>query len=88
MTGSAHPGKPQPWPVVNSALLVPFAGLLATIATVAGGVFVAILTNRKESKATAESAMEAVLRERLALKDEQIADLKADLARAQTDPIS
>lgn len=73
---------------MDSALLVPFVGLLATIATVAGGVFVAVLTNRKESKATAESAMEAVLRERLALRDEQIAELKADLARARTERTS
>lgn len=62
-----------------------FAGV---VVTVIGGAVVAIYTNRSEKKTTAESAVETTLRERITLRDEQIADLKADVKRAEDDRAS
>lgn len=59
---------------------VAFVGILTTMVTTAGVVLVAIINNRKERGQAAESAMERTLRERIILRDEQIADLKVDLA--------
>lgn len=48
-------------------------GFLGTILTVTGVVVAAILTNRTEKGKAAKSAMENTLRERIVLRDEQIA---------------
>ena len=59
---------------------VAFVGIFTTLLTTTGVIVVAIINNRKERGQAAESAMERTLRERIILRDEQIADLKADLA--------
>lgn len=68
---------------MDKTVLVALLALCGTMVTVAGGVIVAIVTSNKESKHSAESALEKALRERLTLKDEQISDLKSDLEREQ-----
>ena len=63
-------------------------GLLGVIVTAVAGFFVARMTNKTEKRQASEVAVEASLRERLAirddrlvLRDEQMEDLKADLER-------
>jgi hypothetical protein len=55
-------------------------GILTTLVTTAGIVVVAIINNRKERGSSAESAMERTLRERILLRDEQIQELRQDIA--------
>ena len=66
---------------MDKTVLVALLALCGTVVTVAGGVIVAIVTSNKESKSSAESALEKALRERLTLKDEQLQDLQNDLDR-------
>lgn len=65
---------------MDATVQVAFVGIFTTLVTTAGVVVVAIINNRRERGQAAESAMERTLRERIVLRDEQIADLKADLA--------
>lgn len=58
---------------------VAFIGIIATFITTSGVVFVAYLNNRKERTDTAEEGVESTLRERIALRDEQIQDLRDDI---------
>lgn len=62
-------------PTVQIAL----AGIFTTIITVIGGVVVTVINNKKERGNSAENAMEATLRERIVLRDEQIEDLRVDI---------
>jgi hypothetical protein len=64
---------------VDATLQVGFLGIITTFVTTAGVVIVAMINNRRERGSAAESAMERTLRERIILRDEQIADLKADI---------
>lgn len=64
---------------MDAAVQVAIIGIVTTLVTTLGVVFVAILNNKKERGTAAESAMERTLRERILLRDEQIADLKADI---------
>lgn len=64
---------------MNATVQVALIGIITTIVTTAGVIIVAIVNNRKERGTAAESAMERTLRERIILRDEQIADLKADV---------
>lgn len=59
---------------------IAFFGIVTTIITVIGGVVVAVVNNKRERGNSAESAMEATLRERIVLRDEQIEDLRNDIA--------
>ncbi len=59
---------------------VALVGIITTFITTMGVVFVAITNNRRERGGAADEGVESTLRERLALRDEQIADLKADNA--------
>lgn len=61
-------------PTVQVALI----GIFTTVITTAGVVAVAVMNNRKERGASAESAMERTLRERITLRDEQNAELRED----------
>lgn len=72
---------------MDAGIAVALASVGTAIVTAAGGVLVALLTNRKEAENAAEQAAEAAsekanldrvaaLQERLALKDEQIAALE------------
>lgn len=63
---------------MDTATTVAVFGFLGVVVTAFGGVVVAIYTNRAEKKAVAESAMEKVLQQRIMLRDETIAELKAD----------
>lgn len=58
---------------------VAIVGVLATLITTLGVVFVAVINNRKERGGAADEGVEAALRERLTLRDEQLADLRADV---------
>lgn len=64
---------------MDISVLAPLLGFGGTIVTAGSVAVVAALTHRSENKQAAESAMERTLRERITLRDEQIADLKADL---------
>lgn len=70
---------------MDATLQVGLVGIFTSIVTTAGIVIVAMINNRKERGQAAESAMERTLRERIVLRDEQIADLRADIeARDRT----
>lgn len=62
---------------------VAIIGIFTTVVTTAGVVLVALLNSRKERGSSAESAMERTLRERILLRDEQITDLKGELAERE-----
>lgn len=62
---------------------VAIVGVLATLITTLGVVFVAVINNRKERGGAADEGVEAALRERLTLRDEQLADLRADVAELE-----
>lgn len=68
---------------MDTTVLIAVIALCGTALTVAGGIIVAIITSGKESKSSATSALEKALRERLILRDEQIEDLKQDLAQCE-----
>lgn len=53
-------------------------GIITTLITTIGVVLVAALTSRKAVDDHRDDDMEASLRERIALRDDQIADLRAD----------
>lgn len=63
-------------PMVQVAII----GIVTTLITTAGIVVAAIVNSLKERGDTADSAIEMTLRERIVLRDEQIADLREDLA--------
>lgn len=54
-------------------------GIFTTFITTVGVILVAVINNRKERTSAADTGVESTLRERLALRDEQIADLRADI---------
>jgi hypothetical protein len=53
-------------------------GIVTTLVTTTGVVLVAILNNKRERSGSAEAGVVIALRERLALKDEIIRDLRDD----------
>lgn len=72
---------------MDPSVVVAFTSVATAVVTTAGGVAIAVLTNRREAENAAEVAAdetqeqaerdrEAVLRERLVLKDEQITGLE------------
>lgn len=67
---------------MDPAVGVAVVGLFGTITTGGATVIVSQLNSKKERANAAESAVEKTLRERLLLRDEQIAELKEDLERA------
>lgn len=67
----------------DAAVQVAIIGIVTTIITTLGVIVVAIFNNKKERGNAAESAMERTLRERIVLRDEQIADLHADVAEKE-----
>lgn len=70
---------------MDTATTVALFGFAGVVISTMVGAFVALLTNRTEKKQTAETTMERTLRERLVLKDEQLADAANDLARMTRD---
>lgn len=68
---------------MDSTVQVAAIGVIATIVTTVGIIVVAMINNRKERGTAAESAMEQVLGQRITLRDEQIADLKQDVAELE-----
>jgi uncharacterized protein (DUF3084 family) len=65
---------------MDPAVIVALVSVGTAAVTTAGGVLVAFLTNRREAENSAEDAMEMTLRERIALRDEQIAALERKVA--------
>jgi hypothetical protein len=65
---------------LDATVQVALIGIITTIVTTFGVIIVAVVNNRKERGSAAESAMERTLRERIILRDEQIEDLKVDVA--------
>lgn len=57
-------------------MIVALVSIGTAIVTTAGGVVVALMTNRREAENAADDARESTLRERIALRDEQIAALE------------
>lgn len=81
---------------MDPSLLVALVSILTAAVTTSGGVAVAVLTNRREAENAADDTREETLRERLTLRDEQIANLIAqvnertaerDAARAERDAL-
>lgn len=65
---------------MDTPTLVAILGFFGTVVTATGGAIVAVLVNRSEKKQSAESSIEKTLRERITFKEEQLADLRQDLA--------
>lgn len=61
---------------MDPAIIVALVSVATAVVTTAGGVLVAMLTNRREAENAADDAVEKALRERLELRDEQIAALE------------
>jgi hypothetical protein len=68
---------------VDPTVQVALIGIFTTVVTTIGVIGVAVLNSRKERGSAAESAMERTLRERITLRDEQIADLREELAEEE-----
>jgi hypothetical protein len=62
---------------------VAVVGVLTTFITTLGVIVVAVINNKKERTGAADEGVEATLRERLALRDEQLADLRGDVAELE-----
>jgi len=58
-------------------------GIITTLITTAGIIVVAVLNNRKERSGAAQEGIEGTLRERILLRDEQIADLREELVHKE-----
>lgn len=61
---------------MDPSILVAIVSVATAFVTTLGGVLVAIITNRREAENAADDAMAMTLRERLVLRDEQIAGLE------------
>lgn len=70
---------------MDPSVQVALIGIITTAIATSGVTFVAILNNRKERGQSAESAVERTLRERITLRDEQIAELREDLKQREQD---
>lgn len=70
---------------MDVSVLAPLLAFGGTVITAASVAAVAVVTHRSENKQVAETTMERTLRERILLRDEQIADLKSDLFDAHED---
>lgn len=65
---------------MDPTIAVALVGLGGIFVTSVAGILVAIITNRREKGQAAETSLEKVLREKISLRDEQITDLKEELA--------
>lgn len=63
---------------MDNATTVAVFSFLGIVISTGIGALVSVVTNRSEKQQTAETAMERTLRERIVLRDEQIADLTQD----------
>jgi hypothetical protein len=70
---------------MDTATTVAVFGFLGIVCTGMVTVVVSLITNRREKEKTAETTMERTLRERLLLRDEQLADRDADITRLRAD---
>lgn len=69
---------------MDTATQVAIFGFLGTLVAAALSAFVALRTNKTEKTTAAETTMEATLRERIALRDEQLADEKDRVDELET----
>lgn len=58
-------------------------GIFTTFITTIGVIVVAVLNNKKERTDAAQEGIEETLRERILLRDEQILDLKDEVAHKE-----
>lgn len=65
---------------MEATVQVAIIGIFTTIVTTIGVVIAAIVNGKRERSNAAESAMERTLRERITLRDEQLADARQDIA--------
>ncbi len=63
----------------DAGVAVALASVATTFLGVLGAIVVAIVNSRKERGDVAEGTMQGTLRERILLRDEQIAELRDDL---------
>lgn len=68
---------------MDPTVQVAVVGIVTTLITTAGVVLAAIVNNRRERAGSANSGVEAALRERIVLKDEQLQDLRNDVRLLQ-----
>jgi predicted RNase H-like nuclease (RuvC/YqgF family) len=68
----------------DPAVQVALVGIFSTLITTIGVIFVAVLNNNKEREGAADQGVEATLRERIALRDEQLAELREDISELRT----
>lgn len=64
----------------DSSVQIALIGIVTTLITTAGVVIAALVNNKRERSGSASQGVEAVLRERVALRDEQITELRDDKA--------
>jgi hypothetical protein len=67
----------------DTTVQVAVVGIFTTLITTIGVIVVAIINNRKERGGAANEAVEETLRERIILRDEQILDLKDEVAHKE-----
>lgn len=70
---------------MDTAVTVAVFSFLGIVVSAAFGAVVSLATNRREKQQTAETTMERVLRERLLLREEQLADKDLDIQRITED---
>lgn len=58
---------------------VALVGIITTFITTGGVILVALMNNQRERGGAADEGVESTLRERIALRDEQIVELKDDM---------
>lgn len=68
---------------VDPTAQVAIIGVATTTVTTIGVIAAAMFNNKRERTSSADSGVTATLRERIALKDEQIDDLREDKLRLQ-----
>lgn len=67
-------------PTVQVAII----GVMTTLITTAGVIIAAMVNNRRERSGSSQAGIEATLRERITLRDEQILDLREEKADLRT----
>lgn len=70
---------------MDAATTVAIFAFAGTVVTAIAGAVVAVFANRSEKKQTAYATLEKAWEQRVILRDEQIIELKADLAEALKD---
>lgn len=70
---------------VDPSIAVALVSIGTAIVTTAGGVLIALLTNRREAENAADDSRELTLKERITLRDEQLAAERARVVILEAD---